>query len=328
MSSGHVPPGPYEQPESFAFTPEYLARVEDVIAKYPEGRQASAVIALLDLAQRQNDGWIPQAAIEHVAQVLGMARIRVMEVATFYTMFNLEPIGRYHLQVCGTTPCWLRGSDDVFAAIKEELGLATGQSSPDGMFTVTEVECLGACVNAPMFQVNDDFYEDLTKESVKAILRALKTGEAPKMGPQNGRRSSEPEGARTTLLDRPKTNGAAQPAETPAAPPIAVEASDDDDDDDADAAPSLDDPSRPKALDAPEGGTADDLQQINGIGPKIEATLNELGIFHFRQIASWTAAEEDWIDGHLSFNGRIDREQWIEQAARLANERKASETGE
>lgn len=319
MSSGHAPPGPYEQPESFAFTPDVRATVDKVIAKYPEGRQASAVIALLDLAQRQNDGWIPEAAVVHIAEVLGMAKIRVMEVATFYTMFNLEPIGKFHLQVCGTTPCWLRGSDDIFAAIQEELGITTGQSTDDGLFTVTEVECLGACVNAPMVQINDDFYEDLTKENLKAVLRALKNGETPPMGPQNGRRSSEPEGGPTTLTDLDKL----APAPREAAPDPEIDA-----DETEDAGPALDDPSRPEALSAPEGGTADDLQRINGIGPKIETTLNQLGIFHFHQIAEWDAAQEAWIDGYLRFKGRIDREQWIEQATRLAEETAASKAGE
>lgn len=322
MSSGHIPPGPYEQPATFAFSPENKETVDRLLAKYPEGRQASAVIALLDLAQRQHDGWIPQAAIEHIADVLGMAKIRVMEVATFYTMFNLEPIGKYHLQVCGTTPCWLRGSDDVFAAIKEELGISTGQSTEDGLFTVTEVECLGACVNAPMVQINDDFYEDLTKENFKAVLRALKKGEVPPMGPQNSRHSSEPEGGRTTLLNVPKPNGAS-PAPAVPAPEAPAPARDDVEEKPVD----LSDPNRPPALDAPEGGEKDDLKRINGIGPKIEGTLNSLGIFHFHQIAAWGAEQEAWIDGYLSFKGRIDREQWIEQAARLADAKKSAGSG-
>jgi len=200
MSSGHRPPGPYVQPASFAFTAENRAIADGIIARYPEKRQASAVIALLDLAQRQNDNWLPTAAIEHVASLLGMPNIRVLEVATFYTMFNLEPIGAIHLQVCGTTPCWLRGSDEVFATIREELGIGIGESTADGRFTVTEVECLGACVNAPMIQINDDYYEDLGKENLTALLRALKDGQTPKPGSQAGRHSSEPEGGRTTLV--------------------------------------------------------------------------------------------------------------------------------
>lgn len=202
MSSGHQPPGgSFEQPESFEFTDENKKKAEAFVRKYPEGRQGSAVLPLLDLAQRQHDNWLPQAAIEYVADFLDIPRMRAMEVATFYTMFNLAPIGKYHIQVCGTTPCWLCGSDDVFAAIKEEIGIGKGESTDDGLFTVTEVECLGACANAPMFQINDDYYEDLDKENTKAILRALKDGKEPKPGSQIGRQTSAPEGGPTTLTD-------------------------------------------------------------------------------------------------------------------------------
>jgi NADH dehydrogenase (ubiquinone) flavoprotein 2 len=188
-----------EQPETFAFSPENAERAKAIVAKYPDGRQASAVLPLLDLAQRQHDNWLPQAAIEHVAEILDMPRIRVLEVATFYTMFNLAPVGKYLLQLCGTTPCWLRGSDDLKAAIREECGIGVGETSADGLFTLMEVECLGACVNAPMVQVNDDYYEDLTKENFKDVLRALKKGEQPKTGSQSGRHTSEPAGGPTTL---------------------------------------------------------------------------------------------------------------------------------
>lgn len=187
-----------EEPGSWAFIPENRAKVDGFIKKYPPGRQASAVLACLDLAQRQH-GWVPQAAIEHIASILDMAPMRVTEVASFYTMINRKPVGKYLLQVCGTTPCWLCGSNDIFAAIKEETGGGVGQTSADGLFTVMEVECLGACVNAPVVQVNDDYYEDLTKENVKAILRKLKSGEIPKPGPQAGRHSTEPAGGAKTL---------------------------------------------------------------------------------------------------------------------------------
>jgi NADH-quinone oxidoreductase E subunit len=187
-----------QEPATWAFTPENRAKVDAEIKKYPPGRQASAVLHCLHIAQRQH-GWVPQAAIEHIAEILGMAPIRVTEVASFYTMFNRMPVGKYLLQVCGTTPCWLCGSDEVFAAIKEEIGVGVGQTTPDGLFTVMEVECLGACVNAPVVQVNDDYYEDLTKENTKAILRRLKAGEMPKPGPQGGRHSSEPAGGALTL---------------------------------------------------------------------------------------------------------------------------------
>ncbi len=185
----------------FAFSAENEALAKKHLAKYPAGRQASAVIPLLDIAQRQNGGWLSEEIIEYVAGYLGMANIRVREVATFYTMFNLAPVGTYHLQVCGTTPCWLRGSDEVFAAIREECGIGHGETSEDGLFSCTEVECLGACVNAPMAQINDDYYEDLDKESMKAILRTLREGKEPKPGSQIGRHSSEPEGGPTVLTD-------------------------------------------------------------------------------------------------------------------------------
>lgn len=188
------------EPAAWAFTPENRAKVDGFIKKYPPGRQASAVLACLDLAQRQH-GWVPQAAIEHVAAILDMAPMRVTEVASFYTMINRKPVGKYLLQVCGTTPCWLCGSNDIFAAIKEETGAGVGQTSADGLFTVMEVECLGACVNAPVVQVNDDYYEDLNKENVKAVLRKLKSGEMPKPGPQAGRHSTEPAGGAKTLTN-------------------------------------------------------------------------------------------------------------------------------
>jgi NADH-quinone oxidoreductase subunit E len=263
------------------------------------------VLALLDLAQRQNDGWVPQAAVEHIAEMLDMAKIRVLEVASFYTMVNLAPVGKYLVQVCGTTPCWLRGSDDVFAAVQEELGVGVGETTDDGLFTIMEVECLGACVNAPMVQINDDYYEDLTKDNFKAVLRALKNGETPKTGSQSGRHTSEPTGGPTTLT------GAAGPA------PQDAPASTGPDGQEA-AAPSLDDDARPPKLEAPRQGQADDLKRISGVGPKIETILNELGIFHFDQVAAWTAVEKDWIDGYLRFKGRIDREDWIAQARFLA----------
>ena len=188
-----------EQPSEFAFTEEYRARAEELIARYPAGRQASAVLPLLDLAQRQYGGWLPRAAMEHVAEMLAMPRIRVLEVATFYTMYNLGPVGRHRIQVCTTTPCWLRGSDEVVAACRDKLGIGFGETTADGLFTLQEVECLGACVNAPMIQVNDDYYEDLDAESTRAILEALAKGETPQAGPQNGRHTSEPSGAPTTL---------------------------------------------------------------------------------------------------------------------------------
>ncbi len=198
MSGVHIAP-PELQPASFEFTPENMALAKTHIAKYPEGRQQSAVMPLLDIAQRQHNNWVPQAAIRYIADLLGMPAIRVLEVASFYTMYNLAPVGTHFVQVCTTTPCWLRGSDKVLSACKKHLGVGPGETTPDGKFTVIEVECLGACVNAPMLQLGDDFYEDLDEESTGKILEALKRGETPKPGPQNGRLSSEPLGGATTL---------------------------------------------------------------------------------------------------------------------------------
>ena len=186
--------------EAFAFTPENRARAERIIAKYPPGRQASAVLALLDLAQRQSGGWLPRAAMDHVAGILDMAPIRVYEVATFYTMFNLQPAGKYHLQVCRTTPCWLRGADDLTEACKRKLGIGLKGRTADGKFSLIEVECVGACVNAPVVQINDDLYEDLDVKKLDALLDALARGEKPKMGSQIGRQGSAPEGGPQVLL--------------------------------------------------------------------------------------------------------------------------------
>lgn len=196
-----------EQPKDFAFDDAHMAEAKKHIAKYPEARKQSAVMPLLDLAQRQNGGWLPKVAIDRVAEMLDMAPVRVMEVATFYTMYNLKPVGKNFVQCCTTTPCWLRGSDDIVAACKEELGIGMGETTADGEFTLVEVECQGACSNAPMVMINDDFYEDLDADSMKAILKALKAGEQPKTGPQNGRQYSAPIGGPQTL------NGAVEAGE-------------------------------------------------------------------------------------------------------------------
>jgi NADH-quinone oxidoreductase subunit E len=189
----------------FAWTPENAAKAAEIIARYPPGRAQSASLPLLDLAQRQigaetsTQGWLPISVIEYVAKQIALAPIRVFEVATFYTMFNLAPVGRYHVQVCGTTPCMLRGSDDVLAACKNH-GLIKGKTTPDGLFTLTEVECLGACANAPMVQINDDNFEDLDYDKTSAILTALANGGTPKPGPQIDRQVSCPEGGPTSLV--------------------------------------------------------------------------------------------------------------------------------
>jgi len=187
------------QPADFAFTAENREAADRIIARYPTGRQASAVMPLLDLAQRQAGGWLPRAAMDHVAGVLEMAPIRVYEVATFYTMYNLDPVGEHVVQVCTTTPCALRDCAAVVDACRAELGIDFGETTGDGKFTLLEVECLGACVNAPMMQIGDDYYEDLDAASTRKILQALRSGSTPTPGPQNGRRASEPAGGLTTL---------------------------------------------------------------------------------------------------------------------------------
>jgi NADH-quinone oxidoreductase E subunit len=195
----------FVQPEHFLFDAESEAAIPPILAKYPPGRQASAVLPMLYLVQdqmkRQTDSaWVPTAGMDEVARRLDMAPIRVYEVATFYFMFNLRPIGKWHLQVCTTTPCWLRGSDDVVAACRAETGIrGWGETSADGEFTMTEVECVGGCVNAPIIQVNDDFYEDLDAESTKQLLEALRRDAPPKPGSVTGRQTSAPEGGPTTL---------------------------------------------------------------------------------------------------------------------------------
>ena len=189
------------QPDSFAFTKENEAEIKRIVAKYPKGRQASAVMPLLDLAQRQHDNWIPMKAIELIARKLDMAEIRVLEVATFYTMFNLKPVGRYFLQACTTTPCWLRGSDNMMRCIKDRYGISSGETSECGRFTLLEVECLGACVNAPILQVNDDFYEDLDYASTGALLASLEADAPLAVGSVTGRSGSEADGGATTLRE-------------------------------------------------------------------------------------------------------------------------------
>ncbi len=196
---------------SFAFTPAVMEKAQTIIARYPAGRQASAVMGLLDLAQRQvgeetnTQGWLPVPVIEYVAAQLDMPYMRVYEVATFYTMYNMAPVGKFHVQVCGTTPCMLRGSDDVLAACKSK-GLVKGGTTADGLFTLNEVECLGACANAPMVQINDDNFEDLTFDSTVALLDALAAGKPVKIGPQIDRQTSCPEGGATSLKEMATAN--------------------------------------------------------------------------------------------------------------------------
>jgi len=190
------------QPATFSFTEESLARAKAFIAKYPAGRQRSAVMPILDVVQRQ-EGWVSLAAMNVVAEMLDLAPMRVYEVATFYTMFQLKPVGKYHLQICTNVPCMLRGSQEIVETAEQELGVHIGETTADGLFTLSEVECLGACVNAPVIWIGDDYYEDLGIESTKEIIRALKRGETPKPGSQTGRSGAAPAGGPTTLTSIP-----------------------------------------------------------------------------------------------------------------------------
>jgi NADH-quinone oxidoreductase subunit E len=327
------------QPASFAFTAENETWIDQQIAKYPPGRQASAVIPLLWKAQEQAGGWVSQAAIEVVAARLGMAKIRVLEIATFYTMFALEPVGKYFFQLCGTTPCQLRGAEALKDVLRKRIG---GQNhvTPDGNFCWLEVECLGACCNAPMVQINADFYEDLTPEILDGILDDLAAGKAVKPGPQNGRFSSEPEGGAQTLTDPALYDGSvigswkkrfeeekakqeaakaeaakaeaakAEAAKAAGGPPPAVAPAA------VSAAPAatpapvaapatpaatapVSDQHKPVLLMTAREGGADDLKLIYGVGPKLEEVLHQMGVYHFDQIAAWNTKNLAWVDQNL-----------------------------
>lgn len=284
-----------KQPDSFAFSDANIAWAKEEIEKYPSGRQASAVIALLWRAQEQ-EGWVSEPAIRVIAEFLDMPTIRVLEVATFYTMFHLEPVGaKAHVQLCGTTPCWLRGADDLKEVCRRRIHHDQHHLSDNGDFSWEEVECLGACVNAPLVQVGADTFEDLTAETLEKLLDDLAAGRAVKPGTQIDRQFSAPIGGPTTLTElvevTPQVDG-------DASTPLATD--------------------RPESLTAPRNDQPDDLKLVSGVGPKIEGILHSLGIYHYDQIASWSDAEVNWVDDHLKFKGRIARENWIGQAKTLA----------
>lgn len=190
------------QTDNFTFTPENLARAKAIMARYPAGRQMSAMIPLLDLAQRQNNNHLTLAAMNYIADLLEVPRIKAYETANFYTMFNKDPVGENLVQICTTTPCWLRGSDDIVHTCKSKLGIGIGETTPDSKFSMMKVECLGACVNAPMVQINDDYYEDLTPELMGKILDDLKAGKKPAVGSQTGRRGSCAQNGPTSLKEK------------------------------------------------------------------------------------------------------------------------------
>ncbi len=384
------------QPESFAFKRAFGAEARKWIGKYPKGREQSAVIPLLMLAQEQ-EGWVTKAAIEHISDMLSMPKIRVLEVATFYTQFQLKPVGtRAHVQVCGTTPCMLRGSEDLIRVCKDKIHPEPFHTNADGTLSWEEVECLGACVNAPMVMIFKDTYEDLTPQRLEEIIHAFETGKGDTVppGPQNGRWFSEAATGRTTLKDgkaaskksaanaapakataekpaaapkkasaepakvaaeakpaaAPKASApakvpeAVKPAEPakPAAPvrsskPSALKSAAElmSKPADAKAKPAPAKPAAPRTatetpskaaaekqpelLKKPRTGKGDDLKLIWGVGPKLAKMLNDMGIWHFDQVASWGKAELAWVDERLEgFKGRASRDEWVKQAKKLA----------
>lgn len=340
----------HEQPESFAFTPANQAWAEAQMTKYPEGRQASAVIPLLWRAQEQ-EGWVSKPAIEYVADVLGMAYIRVLEVTSFYFMFQMQPVGSVaHVQVCGTLSCMICGAEDLIKVCQDKINPKAHELSADGKFSWEEVECLGSCSNAPMVQIGKDYYEDLTAESFAAILDDLAAGKVPTPGPQNGRYAAEPLGGLTSLQEyeagKPAHNASAElavaigdtvkridgtevplltpwqgtgkkadvPAEKPRPKPVAKQVEEEK------AVPEAVEveEQQPETLSQAREGKADDLKKISGVGPKLENLLNELGFYHYDQIAAWTPEQVAWVDNRLKFKGRIQRDDWISQARTLA----------
>jgi NADH-quinone oxidoreductase subunit E len=318
------------QPENFAFTPENQAWAGKEIAKYPPGRQASAILALMWRAQKQNAYWLPRPAIELVARMLDMPYIRALEVATFYSMFNLEPVGRHHVQLCGTTPCMLCGAEDIKRVCREKIG-DERHVSADGALSWIEVECLGACCNAPMVQINDDYYEDLTPQNFAALLDNLVAGRPVTIGSQTGRVGSEPPGGKLTSLTTfygEDGKGGPFSASADAAPAAEAQAVEEEAHiksvlatlpKDATAEQKADAVGkRPAGLEQPRADKADDLKRIKGVGPVNERNLNALGIHHFDQIAGWQRDQIRWVGAYLSFPGRIDREQWVAQAGNLA----------
>ncbi|MCK0120872.1 NADH-quinone oxidoreductase subunit E [Loktanella sp. F6476L] len=397
-----------DQPESFAFTPENQKWAEAQTTKYPEGRQASAIIPILWRAQEQ-EGWLTRPAIEYVAEMLGLAYIRALEVASFYFMFQLQPVGTVaHIQVCGTLSCMICGAEDLIGVCKDKIADKAHALSADGKFSWEEVECLGSCANAPMAQIGKDYYEDLTAERLSEIIDELAAGKVPTPGPQNGRYAAEPLKGLTSLTEydsgktkynasvqlatdigdtvkridgtevpiltpwldgevktkptakkkaapkktaaenaadakktpaaraaeerrkeeiadaentpvskaKPKSKPAAKPAATKGKTDAAAKAK---------AAPApvaaADGPEKqPEVLTAARAGGADDLKRISGVGPKLEGVLNDLGFYHFDQIAKWTSDEIQWVDNRLKFKGRIIRDDWVSQAKAFAEE--------
>ena len=332
-----------DQPENYAFSAAAEKEIDMWVAKYPADRQRSALIPALWIAQKDAGGWLPEITMRTVADKLGMAYIRVYEVATFYTMYNLAPVGEHFVQLCGTTPCWLRGSDDLKAVMERRVGPQNTISS-DGKLSWLEVECLGACANAPMIQISnaagDHYYEDLTAESFDKLLDELVAGNNPAPGPQNSRHGSEAEGGATVLLDMDIYKSGRKMTKLPnqakkievvrhagnvkGVKPVkakAVKAKPSPKPKVAKASKSAE-KAAPKVLytDGPTDGTPDDLKVIKGIGPVFERELNEKGIYYYRQIGAWKAADVKMVeaDALSRFPGRIKRDGWVKQGRALA----------
>ena len=317
------------QPDSFAFTDANQAWAEAQMTKFPEGRQASAIIPLLWRAQEQ-EGWLTRPAIERVAEMLDMAYMRALEVASFYFMFQLQPVGGVaHFQICGTTTCMICGAEDLVAVCREKIAAQPHELSSDGKFSWEEVECLGACANAPMAQVGKDYYEDLTAVRLGEIIDEMAAGEIPAPGPQNGRFAAEPLAGLTSLTahaaGREALNASVGLASTQSDTlkridgtelPLIMPWLNSDD-----RGPALD-PSasaRPTTLAKARDGGPDKLTKIKGIGPKLQDLLFSMGFFHFDQIASWDKSQVAWVDENLDgFKGRASRDDWVAQAFSLS----------
>lgn len=336
------------QPEDYVFSSAAEKEIDAWVKKYPADRQRSALIPALWIAQKDAGGWLPEVTMRAVADKLGMAYIRVYEVVSFYTMFNLSPVGEHFIQLCGTTPCWLRGSDDLKAVMERRVG-PQNTITADGKLSWLEVECLGACANAPMVQISnadgDSYYEDLTAESFDALLDKLVAGEKPEYGPQNSRHTSEPEGGAQALITDAIFNqeaglkalphatqkakilyhaGGAKPVVKAARPKAKPKAKPDTKKAQASnyGKAAKTPTAKPKVLytDGPTDGAPDDLKVIKGIGPVFERELNEKGIYYYRQIGAWKAADVKMVESEAlsRFPGRIKRDEWVKQAKALA----------
>ena len=317
------------QPDSFAFTDANQAWAEAQMTKFPEGRQASAIIPLLWRAQEQ-EGWLTRPAIERVAEMLDMAYMRALEVASFYFMFQLQPVGGVaHFQICGTTTCMICGAEDLVAVCREKIAAQPHEISSDGKFSWEEVECLGACANAPMAQVGKDYYEDLTAVRLGEIIDEMAAGEIPAPGPQNGRFAAEPLAGLTSLTahaaGREALNASVGLASTQSDTLKRIDGTElplimpwlNSDDRGSALDPSAS--ARPTTLAKARDGGPDKLTKIKGIGPKLQELLFSMGFFHFDQIASWDKSQVAWVDENLDgFKGRASRDDWVAQAFSLS----------